>query len=303
MATTITTVGVETTSAAALCELYGLSAEDRRRVRAYGEHMTPLLGEFVDRFYTWLEPQPEYEEFFPDEAENRRVRALMQAYWTEFFNAEVDDGYVGNRKTVGRTHAQIGLSLASYFAAMNFALRQFTEELRPDGADPQDHLNTVGAVARQIHLDTAVVVQAFSESINETLSAQGKALMEMSTPVTQLWSGILMLPVVGLIDSKRAQDIMNAMLKSIAQNQARNFILDISGVAVVDTAVANHLIKITKASALMGCACIISGISPSIAQTIVELGIEVGAVETTATMRDALASAFRKLGLTLVERG
>jgi rsbT co-antagonist protein RsbR len=127
--------------------------------------------------------------------------------------------------------------------------------------------------------------------------------MEMSTPVTQLWTGILMLPVVGIIDSKRAQDVMNAMLTSIAESQARNFILDISGVAVVDTAVANHLIKITKASALMGCSCIISGISPAIAQTIVELGIEVGTVETTATMKDALGSAFRKLGLRLVDRG
>ena len=90
---------------------------------------------------------------------------------------------------------------------------------------------------------------------------------------------------------------MNAVLAEIAKTQARVFIMDISGVAVVDTAVANHLIKITKATRLMGCSCTISGVSPAIAQTIVELGIEVGSVKTTATMKDALSDAFNRLGM------
>jgi rsbT co-antagonist protein RsbR len=127
--------------------------------------------------------------------------------------------------------------------------------------------------------------------------------MEMSTPVTQIWEGILLLPLVGLIDSKRAQDIMNASLAKIAETQARSFILDISGVGVVDTAVANHLIKVTKATRLMGCECAISGVSPAIAQTIVELGIDVGEVKTTANMRDALSAAFRALDAGPESRG
>ena len=122
----------------------------------------------------------------------------------------------------------------------------------------------------------------------------------MSTPVTQIWAGILLLPIVGIIDSKRARDVMNATLAKIADSQAKIFILDISGVGVVDTAVANHLIKISRATRLMGCECIISGVSPSIATTIVDLGIEVGDVKTTATMKDALADAFHKLELEIV---
>jgi rsbT co-antagonist protein RsbR len=125
--------------------------------------------------------------------------------------------------------------------------------------------------------------------------------MEMSTPVTEIWSGILLLPLVGIIDSKRAQDIMNAALSKIAETHARIFILDISGVGVVDTAVANHLVKITKATRLMGCESTVSGVSPAIAQTIVELGIDVGTMMTTATMRDALADAFGTLGLKITE--
>ena len=129
------------------------------------------------------------------------------------------------------------------------------------------------------------------------ISAQAKSLVELSTPVTEIWDGILLLPIVGIVDSRRAHDIMNSVLETIAKKQARQMILDISGVAVVDTAVANHFIKITRATRMMGCECSISGVSPSIAQTIVELGIDVGSVRTVATMRDALISAFQEVGV------
>ena len=128
-----------------------------------------------------------------------------------------------------------------------------------------------------------------------------RSLMEMSTPVTQVWDKLLLLPLVGIIDTKRARDIMSAMLSEISETRARVFILDISGVGVIDTAVANHLIQITKATSLMGCDCIVSGVSPAIAQTIVELGIDVGSVQTTATMQDALVGAFERLGAEIRE--
>ena len=100
-------------------------------------------------------------------------------------------------------------------------------------------------------------------------------------------------------DSGRALDITTRVLEEIARSQARCFILDISGVAVIDTAVANYLIMITKATRLMGCEAMISGLSPSIAQTIANLGIDVGDVQTTGNLRDALRSAFVKTGLTV----
>jgi rsbT co-antagonist protein RsbR len=121
----------------------------------------------------------------------------------------------------------------------------------------------------------------------------------MSTPVTEIWADILMLPIVGFVDSKRAHDIMNAVLMKIAESHSRFMILDISGVAIMDTAVANHLIKITKATRLMGCVCTISGVSPAIAETIVSLGIDIGNIRTTATLKDALHLAFAETGVRL----
>ena len=106
-----------------------------------------------------------------------------------------------------------------------------------------------------------------------------------------------MLPVVGVIDCKRVLDMMHVMLDCIAHTQAKVFILDISGVAVVDTAVTNYLIKLTKVTQLLGCVCTLSGISPPIAQALAALGSQVSDLVITATLRDALADSFRRTGV------
>ena len=120
---------------------------------------------------------------------------------------------------------------------------------------------------------------------------------EIPTPVNILWENILMLPIFGTVDSKRAQDIMESMLTKIVEDGSKIIILDILGVTTVDSAVANHLVKIAKATKLMGCDAIISGISPEIAQTLVNLGVELGEVVTTATLANALEFGFKSMGL------
>lgn len=131
-------------------------------------------------------------------------------------------------------------------------------------------------------------VVKFASDITANVTDQQNAIFEMSTPVTKIWDGVLFAPIVGIVDSKRAVDIMNKTLSSIAETQAKTLVLDISGVAMVDTAVANHLIKVTKAATLMGCRAVISGISPAIAQTITELGIDLSSIHTTSTIESAL---------------
>ena len=139
-------------------------------------------------------------------------------------------------------------------------------------------------------------VVKFASDITLEVQRRSLALLEMSTPVTKIWDGVLFAPIVGIVDSKRSLDIMNKALNSIAETRASTLLLDIGGVAVVDTAVANHLIKIAKAAVLMGCKTIISGISPAIAQTIAELGIELGSIQTTSTIESALRDAITKSG-------
>ena len=134
------------------------------------------------------------------------------------------------------------------------------------------------------------------------LREQSRTIMEISTPAIKLWDRILVLPVVGVVDSLRAQQMMNTMLEKIMETASKVIILDIQGVAAVDTAVANHLIKIAKATKLMGCRCVISGISPAVAETLVELGIELGEISTNSTLQDALADAFSLVNLKVSEK-
>jgi len=283
----------------ALMALYLFTPEDRKNVLVAGENLIPLLPEFIESFYQWQEKLPEFDHFFSDENLLSQVKEKQHAYWIEFFQAEMDDAYMERREFVGQTHARIGLSLNTYFASMNIACVLLVDALKKS-AKEASRASLIESLTKQIHLDTAIAADAFASVNYETAVAQSKSLMEMSTPVTQIWEGILLLPIVGIIDSKRAQDIMNAALANISKTQAQAFIMDISGVGVVDTAVANHLIQITKATRLMGCEAVISGVSPAIAQTIVELGIDVGKVKTTSTMRDALANAFRRLKMEIV---
>lgn len=275
---------------------YGITAEDLERIRSYGKTIVPKLDELVGLFYVWLEKQPEYDEFLSDPETLARARSGQIIYWKAFFTSSIDKNYLETRAHVGETHARIGLPLPIYFAGYNTFHRVILEDLYDGRLSDAKRLEVVRSVTKLMHLDTSVIVETYQRMTNEAMSAQSRSLMQLSTPVTQIWEGVLFLPIVGIVDSKRAQEIMNATLSKISEARARAFIMDISGVAVVDTAVANYLIKVTRATRLMGCDTTISGVSPAIAQTIVELGIEVGKVKTTATMQDALSDAFRVLG-------
>jgi rsbT co-antagonist protein RsbR len=144
-------------------------------------------------------------------------------------------------------------------------------------------------------------VEVYAQSRNEMIKRQADELLELSTPVVELWDKILAIPLIGTLDSERTQTVMANLLDHIVKSRAQIAIIDITGVPTVDTLVAQHLIKTVSASRLMGADCIISGIRPQIAQTIVHLGLELDVV-SKATMADAFALALRRLDKTVVDR-
>jgi rsbT co-antagonist protein RsbR len=131
------------------------------------------------------------------------------------------------------------------------------------------------------------------------ISKQQQEMLELSTPVVQLWEGVLALPLIGTLDSARTQVVMENLLQRIVDTGAAIAIIDITGVPTVDTLVAQHLLKTVAAARLMGADCIISGIRPQIAQTIVHLGVDLQDVITKATLADAFAIALRRLNLSV----
>jgi rsbT co-antagonist protein RsbR len=137
----------------------------------------------------------------------------------------------------------------------------------------------------------------YQKSREEVILRQQQDMLELSTPVVKLWDGILALPMIGTLDSARTQVVMESLLQRIVDSGAEVAILDITGVPTVDTLTAQHLLKTVTAARLMGAECIISGIRPQIAQTIVHLGVDLGDVVTKATLADAFAMALKRLSL------
>src|SRR5580698_4621193 len=144
-----------------------------------------------------------------------------------------------------------------------------------------------------------LTVRAFQKAREEVINRQQQELLELSTPVVKLWDGVLAIPMIGTLDSARTQLVMESLLQKIVEDGASIAIIDITGVPTVDTLVAQHLLKTVAAARLMGADCIISGIRPQIAQTIVHLGVDLQGVTTKANLADALALALKRTGNTL----
>jgi rsbT co-antagonist protein RsbR len=286
-------------SAAELLDLYALSDADLSDIRDVGNSVTPMIDAMLDRFYDWMGKYPEMMAYFRDESALMHVKTMQKKYWQMFFEAKIDEAYINDRHRIGAIHAQVNLPVMIYFAGINSLYPILRDHSVCMAKTLRGEDISGDATIKLLHLDAALVCSSFTDKRDQMIAENSRAVMEMSTPVTEIWDGILLLPVVGIVDSRRSEEIMNAVLNAISTKMAREFILDISGVGVVDTAVANYLIRITKAASLMGCQSTISGISPAIAQTIVQLGIDVESVQSTATMMDALSKAFTRRGIQL----
>ncbi len=201
---------------------------------------------------------------------------------------------------LSRTRALLGFS-PSETATFLFSLKQpLFERLRDvPGADAASLAAETLSVSQLIDSLGLFMMETFQRAREEVIIRQQTEISELSTPVVRLWQGILALPLIGTLDSARTQVVMENLLDSIVRFEADIAIIDITGVPTVDTLVAQHLLKTVAAARLMGADCIVSGIRPQIAQTMVHLGVELNVV-SKANLSDAFALALRRLGKTVV---
>ena len=187
-------------------------------------------------------------------------------------------------------------------ASFIFSLKQpVFDALRQElGQDPDALAAETWRATELLDALGLLTAESFQKSREDMISRQQAELLELSTPVVQLWEGILALPLIGTLDSSRTQVVMQNLLDAIVKTRSDFAIIDITGVPVVDTLVAQHLLKTVAAARLMGAECLISGIRPQIAQTIIHLGVDLAGVITKATLADAFAIAMRRIGYTVV---
>jgi rsbT co-antagonist protein RsbR len=201
---------------------------------------------------------------------------------------------------VSRSRTIQGYS-ASETASFIFSLKKplfnhLSHELNGDGQTLADETWSTNALLDKLGLYTAEV---YLKAREEIINRQQQEMLELSTPVVKLWDGILALPMIGTLDSARTQIVMESLLQKIVETGSALAIIDITGVPTVDTLTAQHLLKTVTAARLMGAECLISGIRPQIAQTIVHLGVDLGDVTTKASLADAFALALEKSGRTV----
>jgi len=205
--------------------------------------------------------------------------------------------------SVSKSRAQQGFG-ASETATFVFSFKQplfdrLWTEYRNDAKGLADDVWITTVLLDKLGLYTTEMYQQSREQI---IARQQSELLELSTPVVQLWPGILCIPLIGTLDSERTQVVMESLLQRISETGSEIAIIDISGVPAVDTLVAQHLLKTVSAARLMGADCLISGISPQIAQTVVHLGVKLGDVITKASLASALDVALHTLGLEVKNR-
>jgi rsbT co-antagonist protein RsbR len=169
--------------------------------------------------------------------------------------------------------------------------------MRKAGREGETLADDIWTATRMLDSLGLYTTESYQKTREDVISRQQQEMLELSTPVVMLWDGILALPLIGTLDSARTQVVMENLLQRIVDTGSSIAILDITGVPTVDTLVAQHLLKTVAAARLMGADCIISGIRPQIAQTIVHLGVDLNSVTTKATLADAFGVALKRLGL------
>jgi rsbT co-antagonist protein RsbR len=225
------------------------------------------------------------------------VQQAAQSAGVRGFDAEPWDGVREFLDDLSRSRVQQGFT-SDQTAGFIFSLKKpLFARLRTEMAqDPKALAEETWAATELLDRLGMHTVKSFQKTREDVIHRQQQELLELSTPVVKLWDGVLALPMIGTLDSARTQVVMESLLQKIVDTGSEIAIIDITGVPTVDTLVAQHLLKTVTAIRLMGADCIISGVRPQIAQTIVHLGVDLQGVTTKATLADALSLALKRTG-------
>jgi rsbT co-antagonist protein RsbR len=267
------------------------------------QHQTQVLNEWMSRQMQSLASR---RDLISDSELTRDSKEFLDAFTQalESGDAERQSGAAWNR-----LHEQLnGLSVSrarmgftpSETATFVFSLKQPVFDLiRRSFTAPEDLAREAWLATTTLDRLGLTTTEYYQKGREDIIMRQQQSMLELSTPVVTLWKGILALPLIGTLDSERTQVVMESLLKRVVETGASIAILDITGVPTVDTLVAQHLMKTVAAARLMGADCIISGIRPQIAQTIVHLGVDLSNVITKATLADAFAVALARTGMAI----
>ena len=288
-------------------------ADQKASKQPGGRRITDLLADRRDEILNlWIKERLEADEF-RDELISKKdlrqqsrqvidmlVQAIQDSGGGDFEHPAFDDlrAYLNEISHQRAVKGYTPMENATYVLSLrNVVGPLLAEELEGNAEALVREMNYFTRLLDKMGL---VMVENFIRSREEIIRQQRADMLELSTPVIKVWDKILTLPIIGTLDSRRAQMMMEALLQKVVETGSTIAILDITGVRTMDTLVANHLIKTVTAARLMGARCILTGVSPAIAQTMVQLGIDLTQITTRAQMADGIKLALEMIGRTVV---
>lgn len=226
-----------------------------------------------------------------------RVKVLQKEYFLRLTKGNYDSSYVEERLNIGSVHASIGLDVKWYLGAYNFYLRAVGEKIFDAFKnDPTKARDLFFSLMKLVFMDIGLAIDTYIFQGEITIREQQKSINELSTPVLQMRDELLILPIIGVIDTKRARQITEKLLGFIRDRRVKVVVIDITGVSTLDSKAANHLLQTVDASRLMGATVIVTGLSSEVAQTLVTIGMDLTKLNTVGDLQGGILEAERLLG-------
>ena len=251
----------------------------------------------IEEFYGHILAFDETKSFFRDPKVLARVKELQKDYFVRLTEGDYGKSYVANRLKVGAAHEQVRLEPKWYLGMYSYYLRLVAKRMQESLTnDPAKAFANFLSLMKLVFLDIGLAVDTYIFARESTMRKQQEAIRELSTPVLQIRERLLLLPIIGVIDTHRARLITDSLLRSIRDNRAKVVVMDVTGVATIDSKVANHLIQTVIAAGLMGASVIVTGLSSDVAQALVGLGLDLHKLNTVGDLQGGIEEAERLLG-------
>jgi rsbT co-antagonist protein RsbR len=279
-------------------------SEDAEALKGLKDIAQRYADPVIDDLYRHFLSFEETRAFFRDPKVLERVKRLQKEYFLQLTEGEYGASYVADRLRIGTVHEHINLAPKWYLGAYNFYLRSVANRLiEATEKDPKKAFSIFLSLMKLVFLDIGLAVDTYIHARESTMRKQQEAIRELSTPVLQIRERLLLLPIIGLIDTQRARMITDSLLNAIRENRAKAVVMDVTGVATIDSRVANHLLQTVAAARLMGATVIVSGLSSEVAQSLVALGIDLTKINTVGDLQGGVEEAERLLGFRTVRIG
>ncbi len=285
-------------------EFVSVGAEDRERITAVKADVLDHLDEHVSAFFDHLSGFAEARGLTSRPELLDEARRLKREHLVAMVAGDYGSGYIGQRFRLGQLYSRAALEVSIFMGAFHALMASIGRRIMTRyPKDPMAGLDHFMSLKKIAFFDIAIIVDAMMADREQTIRQQQEAIRELSTPTLQIRDQLLILPIIGVLDTQRAKQLTDNLLRAIRAHRARVVVMDITGVATVDSKVANHLIQTVEAAALMGASVIVTGVSAEVAQSLVTLGIDLGRITTLGDLQGGLEEAERILRYSVARAG